>query len=174
MTQNTFTGRLHHYVDSLFLFLGEYKMKSIEIVKAYFAALDSADTDQADQYLSEDYQLVDFTASPMDKEARLGMVNLFKAALPNLNHSLSNIRVDENTVKLTVQLSGTNSGHLDLRNLGIGVIPRTHKFIIFPNENYELTIIGGKIAMERDISPRSPGRRMSGRLKALGVNNTVV
>jgi len=149
---------------------GDIDMDSIEIVKAYFAALDSADIEQANQYLSTNYRLVDFTPDPMDKSARLGMLSLFKAALPNLKHSLSNIRVEDNVVKLTVQLSGTNSGHLDLRTMGIGVIPRSQKFIIFPNGNYEFTFSDGKIAIERDVSPISPNRRMSGMLRALGVN----
>lgn len=149
-------------------------MNSIEIVRAYFAALDSTDIEQAEQYLAEQYQLVDFMPQPMDKAARLNMVNLFKAALPNLTHSLSNIRVEENLVKLTVQLSGTNSGHLDLRDMGIGVVPRTHKFIIFPNGNYEFTIKNDKITIERDVSPASPSRRMSGMLKSLGVNMAVL
>jgi hypothetical protein len=145
-------------------------MDSIDIVKAYFAALDSANMTQVDQYLSEDYQLVDFTQRPMDKDAMLSMIRLLKVALPNLKHSLSNIRVEDNVVKLTVQRSGTNSGHLDLREMGIGVVPRTQKFIIFPNGDYEFTIRGGKITMERDVSPVSPNRRMSGMLKALGIN----
>lgn len=145
-------------------------MDSIEIVKAYFAALDSTDMEQVDQYLSDQYQLVDFTPQPMDKEAMLSMKTLLKAALPNLKHSLSNIRIEESVVKLTVQLSGTNSGHLDLRKMGIGVIPRSQKFIIFPNGNYEMTVKSGKITIERDVSPQSPNRRMSGMLKALGVN----
>jgi hypothetical protein len=145
-------------------------MDSIEIVKAYFAALDSMDIEKVDQHLSEQYQLVDFTPQPMDKDAMLELKGLFKAALPNLAHSLSNIRVEGNVVKLTVQLSGTNSGNLDLRKMGIGVIPHSQKFIIFPNGNYEFTIKSGKIALERDVSPISPNRRMSGMLRALGVN----
>ena len=149
-------------------------MDSIDIVKAYFAALDFMSMEQVDQYLSDDYQLVDFTTQPMDKDAMLGMITSFKAALPNLNHSLSNIRIEENVVKLTVQRSGTNSGHLDLRKMGIGVVPRTQKFIIFPNGNYEITLKGGKISRERDVSPVSPNRRMSGILKAFGVNIAVM
>jgi hypothetical protein len=94
----------------------------------------------------------------------------FKSAFPNLKHSLSNIRMEGNVVKLTVQLSGRNSGHLDLRKMGIGVIPRSQKFIIFPNGDYEFTIRNEKITEERDVSPLSPNRRMSGMLKALGVN----
>jgi predicted ester cyclase len=146
------------------------KKDSIEIVKAYYAALDSEDMEQVDPYLSEHYQLVDFTPQPMDKDAMLSMISQFKTALPNLKHSLSNIRVEGNVVKLTVQLSGTNSGHLDLRTMGIGVVPRSQKFIIFPNGNYEFTVSNEKITMQRDVSPISPNRRMSGMLKALGVN----
>lgn len=145
-------------------------MDSIDIVKAYFAALDSANMDEVDQYLDDDYRLVDFTPQPMDKQAMLDLIRLFKTALPNLKHSLSNIRIEENVVKLTVQRSGTNSDHLDLRGMGIGVVPRTQKFIIFPNANYEFSIKDGKITKERDVSPVSPNRRMSGFLKAMGIN----
>jgi hypothetical protein len=145
-------------------------MDSIETVKAYFHALDSTNMEQVEQYLSENYQLVDFTPQPMNKESMLDLIRLLKEALPNLTHSLSNIRVEENVVKLTVQRSGTNSGNLDLRKMGIGVVPRTQKFVIFPNGNYEFTLKGGKITTERDVSPVSPNRRMSGLLKALGVN----
>lgn len=146
------------------------KAESTEIVKAYYAALDSDDMNQIDQLLAENYQLVDFTQHPMDKEAMLEMMRLFKSALPNLKHSLSNIRLEANVVKLTVQLSGTNSANLDLRTMGIGVIPRSQKFIIFPNGNYEFTIVDEKITIQRDVSPISPNRRMSGMLKSLGVN----
>lgn len=149
-------------------------MDDIDIVKAYFAALDSADMEQADQYLSEQYQLVDFTPQPMDKQAMFGLIGHLKAALPNLRHSLSNIYSDGNVVKLTVQLSGTNSGNLDLREMGIGVVARTRKFIIFPNGNYEFTLNNGRITIERDVSPKSPNRRMSGILKAMDVNVTAL
>ena len=148
-------------------------MNSIEVVKAYYAALDSEDMEQVNQYLSEDYQLVDFTPRSMDKEAMLNLIRLFKEALPNLSHSLSNIRVEGNVVKLTVQRSGTNTGSLDLREMGIGVVPRTRKFIIFPNANYELTVKDEKITIERDVSPVSPNRRMPGMLKAMGINIAV-
>ncbi len=149
-------------------------MDNIEIVKAYFAALDSQDMEAATQYLSEQYQMVDFTSQPMDQFALFDFIRLLKVALPNLNHSLSNIRVEDNVVKLTVQRSGTNSGHLDLRSMGIGVVRRTQKFIIFPNGNFEITIKNGKITTERDVSPKSPNRRMPGLLKALGVSTPVV
>lgn len=145
-------------------------MDSIETVKAYFQALDSSNMDEVEQYLAENYQLVDFTPRPMDKEAMLDLLHLLKAAMPDMKHSLSNIRVEENVVKLTVQRSGTNSGHFDLRKMGIGVVPKTQKFLIFPNANYEFTVKGGKITTERDVSPVSPNRRMSGILKAFGVN----
>jgi predicted ester cyclase len=149
-------------------------MDNIELVKAYFSALDSGDMEQAGQYLADQYQLVDFTPHPMDKMAMLDMMAQFKFAMPNLNHSLSNIRAEDNVVKLTVQLSGNNSGNLDLRKLGIGIVPSSKKFIIFPNGNYEMTINGGKITIEKDVSPTSTNRRMSGILKALGINMAAI
>lgn len=149
-------------------------MDNIEIVKAYYAALDSANMEKISEYISEDYQLVDFTPQPMDKRSVLNMIGHFKAALPNLNHSLSNMQVEGNTVRVTVQLSGTNSGNLDLREMGIGVVPRSQKFIIFPNGTFEFTIQQGKITTIKDVSPISPNRRMPGMLKALGVNTAAL
>lgn len=145
-------------------------MDRLETVKAYFAALDSAQIEQAEQYLDDDYQLVDFLPQPMDKTAMLDLIRLLREAVPNLQHSLSNMRIEENVVKVTVQLSGTNSGNLDLRKMGLGIFPKTQKFIIFPNANYEFTFKDGKIATERDVSPNSPNRRMSGILRSFGVN----
>ena len=145
-------------------------MNSIELVKAYYDALDSADMEQVEKFISEEFQLVDFTRHPMDKNAVIEMIRLFKAAMPNLKHSLSNMSIVDNVVRVTVQLAGTNSANLDLRKMGIGVVPRTQKFIIFPNGTYEFNIKDGKITTARDVSPVSPNRRMSGMLKAMGVN----
>jgi len=149
-------------------------MDSVDIVKAFYAALDSADMEQIDRYISDQFELVDFTNQPMDKTAMLDMLTSFKGGLPNLQHSLSNIRQEENVVKLSVQLSGTNSGNVDLRKMGIGVIPRSQKFIIFPNDNYEFTFKSEKISQAKNVSPFSPSRHMSGMLKALGVNVAVL
>lgn len=145
-------------------------MDPIETIKSYYRILDSTEFDQAGDLLSENYQLVDFLAKPMDKTAMLALIRLLKHALPNLKHSLSNFRIEGNVVKVTVQRSGNHTANLDLRSFGIGVVPCTQKFIIFPNMNYEFSFIDGKIATERDVSPNSPNRRMSGLLKSLGVN----
>lgn len=145
-------------------------MENIDVVKAYYAALDSAHIEQAEQYLSETYQLVGFTQQPMDKNAMLNMMKLFKASFPNLGHLLSNIHQEGYLVKVSVQLSGTNTNPLDLTSLGIGVVPATRKFIIFPTSNYEFTVVDGKIEVEKDVSPASPNRRMSGMLRAMNVS----
>lgn len=145
-------------------------MNKMTIVRAFFEALDSNDMSQVDQYLSEDFQVVDFAPQPMDRNALLELLTQLKKGLPNLRHSLSNLRVEGSVVKLTVQLSGTNSDRIDLRHMGIGVIPSSRKFIIFPNGNFEISIQDDKITLLRDVSPNSPSRRMSGMLRALGVN----
>lgn len=145
-------------------------MNEIQIVQAFFAALDANDLQKVDEYLDESYQWVGFATQPINKEGRLALIRQFRAAFPNLSHSLSNIRIEDNVVKMTVQLSGTNTGPLDLREMGIGVIPGTHRFVIFPNETCEFSLSDGKITIERDVSPQSPSRRLSGMLKELGVN----
>ena len=149
-------------------------MDNIEIVKAYYAALDSTDEETVDGYISERYRLVDFAAQPMDRNAILAFIKQFKDAFPNLSHSLGNVRMEGNVVKLTVQLAGTNSKNLDLRNMGIGIIPRSRKFVIFPNSDYEFTIKDEKIDQAKVVSAPSPYRGFSGMLKELGVNLSVL
>jgi hypothetical protein len=126
---------------------------------------------KVDQFLSKDYRLLDFAPQPMDKKAMLAMQQLFKNAIPNLQHSLSNFTVTKQTVKLTMQMSGIHSADLDLRKIGGGILPASRRFIIFNNEILELTCADGKIISERNISPQSPNRRLSGMLKVMGVDS---
>ncbi len=144
-------------------------MNSIDIVKAYYSALDSDDMQRAGQFLSPAFQMVDFTPQPLDYQSMLGLLTLFKQAFPNLKHSLSNIRMDGRLVKLTVQLSGAHDGTLDLRTMGMGVFPRTRRFMIFPNENIEITLLEEKITREQNVSAASPFRRLPGMVRALGI-----
>ena len=145
-------------------------MDNIKLIKSYYAALDAGDIDQAGQYLAEQYLLLDFIQQSMDKSAMLDMWKNFRIAMPNLKHSLSNVRIEDNLVRATVQMSGTNNGKLDLRNMGFGLIPPTKKFLIFPNSYSEFSISKDKIITERDISPKSPNRRMAGRLKEFDIH----
>lgn len=147
-------------------------MDITRMIKAYYTALDSADLKNVDQYLAENYRLLDFTPQPMDKKAMLAMQQFFRNAIPNLQHSLSNFITVKQTVKVTIQLSGIHSGDLDLRKIGGGVVPASKKFIIFNNELLELTFANGKIITERNVSPQSPNRRFSGMLKVMGVDST--
>ena len=145
-------------------------MDNIDVVRAYFAALDSAEPQKAAAYLSDQYQLVDFLSRPMDQTAMLRFLQALRAGLPNLSHSLSNLRSENNIVKVTVQRSGTHSSDLDLQEWGAGILPRTQKFIIFANATVEFTLSGGKIILEKDVSPPSSSRRLPGMLKSLGVD----
>src|SRR5690554_933432 len=105
-------------------------MNKLNIVRAFFEALDSENMSQVDQYISEDFQVVDFSPKPMDRDALLEILTQLKKGIPNLRHSLSNLNAEGNVVKLTVQLSGRNSDRIDLRHMGIGIIPSTRRFII--------------------------------------------
>lgn len=145
-------------------------MNKLNIVRAFFEALDSENMSQVDQYISEDFQVVDFSPKPMDRDALLEFLTQLKKGIPNLRHSLSNLNAEGNVVKLTVQLSGRNSDRIDLRHMGIGIIPSTRRFIIFPSANFEATLQDDKFILLRDVSPDSPSRRISGMLRALGVN----
>jgi predicted ester cyclase len=147
-------------------------MDITSMIKAYYATLDSADMNKVDQFLSKDYRLLDFAPQPMDMKAMLAIQQLFKNAIPNLQHSLSNFVVIKQTVKVTMQMSGIHSADLDLRKIGGGIHPASRRFIIFNNEMLELTCVDGKIISERDISPHSPNRRLSGMLKVMGIDST--
>ena len=143
----------------------------MEIVRAFYIALDSGNLEKAGQLLSDDFKQFGITQGWVGKQEALNMLGLLKAALPDLSHALSNIRSEGGVVMLTAQAGGRHTGPLDLPNLGMGggIIPASGRMLIFPPDQYEFTVAGGKITSERNVTPITPYSGVDGFLKTVGI-----
>ena len=146
-------------------------LSDMEVVRAFYVAVDSGNLEKAGQLLSDDFKLFGTTPGWVGKHETLEMLTLLKTALPDLRHALSNIRSEGGVVMLTAQGGGRHTGPLDLPNLGmgVGIIPASGRMIIFPPDHYEFTVSHGKITSERNVTPITPHSGVDGFLRAVGV-----
>ncbi|OGO36916.1 MAG: hypothetical protein A2W35_09935 [Chloroflexi bacterium RBG_16_57_11] len=143
----------------------------MEVVRAFYVAVDSGNLEKAGQLLSDDFKLFGTTSGWVGKHEALEILTLLKTALPDLRHALSNIRSEGGVVMLTAQGGGRHTGPLDLPNLGMGmgIIPASGRMVIFPPDHYEFTVSQGKITTERNVTPITPHSGVDGFLKAVGI-----
>ena len=138
----------------------------VDIVKAYFGTFSLMTADKAALFLADDFQLVGLTAHPMDKQAWVGFMKALKNAIPDLKIKLSEIKTEENVVKLTYYGVGTHRGAMDLSALNLPAVPASNKTVTFPSGQWSITVVEGKITQETFVSPVSPETGMAGMIKA--------
>ena len=146
-------------------------LTDMEVVRAFYVAVDSGNLEKAGQLLSDDFKLFGPPPGWVGKHEALEQLGVLKDALPDLKHALSNIRSEGGVVMLTAQAGGRHTGPLDLPNLGMGmgIIPASGRMIIFPPDYYEFTVAQGKITSERNVTPITPYSGVDGFLKAVGI-----
>jgi hypothetical protein len=88
----------------------------------------------------------------MDKESWLGMGNLLRASLPDIDYIFENIREQEDGVLVTGYFAGTFSNDFDLSFMGMGVIPASGKKIRWPSATSRVTIEDGQITRSHALS----------------------
>ncbi len=144
----------------------------IDIVRAFYAAIDAGNMEKASQLLADDFRRYGPPPETMGKRETLEMWSALKTALPDLKHALSNIRAEGRLVLLSAQAGGRHTGPLDLSKMGMsgGVVPHSGRMIIFPPNEFEYTVINGKIVSERDVTPITLFSGAAGFLQAMGVS----
>jgi hypothetical protein len=140
----------------------------IDIVKVFYGTLSLMGAVKAAQYLSEDFRLVGFADSPMDKSAWIGLLSALKAALPDLKIRLADVSETGGQVRFTETGVGTHRSPLDLSPLGVPVIPAGGQPVTFPRLEWLLTVVGSKITRAEHVSA-FPETGLAGMLAALRV-----
>ena len=90
------------------------------------------------------------------------------AAFPDWSFNASEFVEEGDTVRVTVQITGTHTGDLDLSPMGLPKVPATGKKIKNPVEHPVVTIKGGKITGVH-VGDVTPDGGVPGILKQLGV-----
>jgi len=101
--------------------------------------------ERARSMLTDDFQLSGLVSEPINAETWLGMGASLGMAFTNLNYHFKVDSSDGDVVNTTSQLSGTNSGALDLTGLCMGVICATNRKFSTVQENTKITFKDEKI-----------------------------
>ena len=101
--------------------------------------------EQARSMLADDFQLSGLVSQPINAETWLGMGASLGMAFTNLDYHFKVDSSDGDVVNTTSQLSGTNSGALDLTGLRMGVISATNRKFSTAQENTKITFRKEKV-----------------------------
>jgi predicted ester cyclase len=126
----------------------------LEVVQEWLDAA-ADDYDAAYEYFADDFQWVQTDGVVMDRAAYLGMANLLRSALPDLEHVVGEVREEDGSVLLISHFEGTHENDLDLSAMGMGVFPASGKRIVFPEGSARLSVRGDKITRLEQV----PGSR---------------
>ena len=92
-------------------------------------------------YLSDDFGSLDKNGNvQMDKAARIGMVQMLMVAFKDMRWVLKDLRAEGDSVIMTGHFQGTHTGEVDLSAMGIGVVPASGKWIVWPETSVEYKV----------------------------------
>ncbi|MFQ6607651.1 MAG: ester cyclase [Fidelibacterota bacterium] len=120
-------------------------MDNTNIVSALMSAVESGDYETASSYMSEDFTFSGPVPEPVSGAAWLDLHKRLKQALPDFSFNTSDIEETESGVKMTVSMTGTHTGDLDLTHLGIPIIKATEKSLVMPKEHPVMTVHEGEV-----------------------------
>lgn len=101
----------------------------------------------AKSMLADDFQFSGPVSEPINKEAWLEMSINLKTAFPDLDYHFKMIGTDGDIVRFTTQLSGTQTGALNLVNMKMGMTPATNKPVSAKMAKTRITIKKDKITL---------------------------
>jgi predicted ester cyclase len=104
---------------------------------------------------------------PVGKREFVGLMNALVAAIPDWKFNATDYKQNGNQVFVTFQITGTQTGELNLPMPGFPKLPPTGKRISLPREPTVVTIKDDKISrLEASVVP---GGGVAGVLAQLGV-----
>ena len=121
-------------------------MNSKETVQALMDSVQKGYFEKAKTYLSDDFQFSGIVPEPINREAWLIMSANLKMACADLNYHFKVDSAEGNVVNTTAQMSGTNSGAIDLTDIKMGVISATFRKFSTAMENTKITVKGDKVS----------------------------
>lgn len=143
-------------------------MSKRETVDAFLSKYSILDIQGASSYITDDFMYSGPFPEPLSFEEWKQSAIPFQKAFPDWNFNAAIEREEEDAVHITVHVTATHMGDLDLSGLGMGVIPATGKVIAMPESKGRLTFRGDKIA-NLDID-MVEGAGIPGILTQLGVS----
>ncbi len=142
-------------------------MNAIEIVKAGLAAAESGQPSKLADLLSDDMVFAGPVPQPVGKREFVGLQTAMVAAIPDWKFNGKDFKQNGDKVTATFQITGTQTGELNLPMPGFPKVPATGKHVSLPQEAMTFAVKDGKIS--RIESANVPGGGVAGVLAQLGV-----
>jgi hypothetical protein len=150
----------------------ESSMNKREIVHTLLDSVQKGDFGQARSLLADNFQFSGPIPGSINKDVWLSISAGLKTAFPDLDYHFKVLGELGNNVRMTSQLSGTQTGSFDLTAMNMGVISATDKTFSTKPERARVTVKENKItawAVER-----TEGAGLSAILDQLGVKSPTV
>ena len=142
-------------------------MSDIDLVKAGLASSESGDAKRFSEYLSDDMVFSGPTPQPVGKREFVGLMSALVSAMPDFKFNARDFKHDGDRVFSKVQITGTQTGELNLPMPGFQRFLATGKRVALPQETMTITVRNGLIC--RIESDNVPGGGVAGILSQLGV-----
>jgi predicted ester cyclase len=143
-------------------------MNAIDVVKAGLAASESGQTSKFESFLTDDMVFAGPVPQPVGKREFVGLMSALVAAIPDWKFNATDFKENGNQVTVTFQITGTQTGELNLPMPGFPKLPPTGKHVSLPKEPTTVTVKDGKISrLEASVVP---GGGVAGVLAQLGVS----
>jgi hypothetical protein len=121
-------------------------MDAQKLVRDTFTAMEAGDMAKAGGYLTDDFMFSGPVPQPIGKADFLGLQGALVKAIPDWKFNSSNFKVQGDTLKGTVQITGTHTETLAPIMPGMPPVPATGKRVTLPQEPFTVTIRGDKLA----------------------------
>jgi len=142
-------------------------MNAIDVVKAGLAASESGQTSKFSNSLTDDMVFAGPVPQPVGKREFVGLMTAMVAAMPDWKFNATDFKENGNQVTMTFQITGTQTGELNLPMPGFQKLPATGKHVSLPKEPTTVTVKDGK--MRRVEAAVVHGGGVMGVLAQLGV-----
>jgi predicted ester cyclase len=144
-------------------------MSNTEKAKALYEALARGDGETSASYMSDDFIVIGPTPQPLSRREFIEVHKMLAAAVPDFSFNTSDAQEEGDKVTLTIQITGTHTGVLDLGRIGLPVPPvqPTGRKIAHPVEHPVVTFRNGKVSA-LDL-PQVAGGGLPGLLEEIGV-----
>ncbi|ADI38262.1 hypothetical protein wcw_0900 [Waddlia chondrophila WSU 86-1044] len=142
-------------------------MDDIERVVSFFESIEKSDWNTLQEIIADDFKYFESTPDPIGKEIWLDFQIAIQTAFPDWAYNIQKVERINNAIEVTVSITGTHLGELNLPIEGFSSLPATRRKIHMPEEHALISLENGKIK-ELRIEQKLHGS-LPGLLEQLGV-----
>jgi hypothetical protein len=139
----------------------------MDLVKEGLAAVEAGDFKKLEGLVADDFVLAGPTPEPHGKREFVGLQMALQAAMPDWKFNDTDMKENGDVVTVNFQISGTQTGELNLPLPGLPKLPASGKKVQLPKEQSTFTVTNGKLS-RLDVAS-TPGGGVAGVLAQLGV-----